>query len=68
MSSGTFFTNPWWLLVLVTCAVCSGALGQYCQRRFWPWFLAGLVFGPLTLIYEMVFIFPKRSHNRTMPQ
>jgi len=63
MLSGTIFSNPWWLLILVVCALCSGALAQYCQRRFWPWLLAGIVFGPLTLIFELLFILPGRRRR-----
>ena len=55
---GTFISNPLWIAVFVGSGLCSGFLASRHGRSFWPWFLTGLLFGPLALLYTVVvFVF-----------
>ena len=45
------------------CAVCTGAIAHYTGRRFWPSFLGGFFFGPLAVVFALIFFVPKRWRN-----
>jgi len=58
-----FWSRPNILLtgsLAVICAVCTGAVAHYTGRRFWASFWGGLLFGPLALVFALVFFVPKR--------
>ncbi len=54
--SGTYATNLALPVILVVCALLSGFIASRSGRRFLPWFLGGLFFGPLTLLYVLIVI------------
>ena len=58
--SVTFF-SPLWLLVIAGFALLCGAVARYNGRNFWSWFALGILFGPLTLLYFLVFEMRKRQ-------
>jgi hypothetical protein len=47
-------------IVTVISAVCTGAIAHYTGRRFWPSFWGGLLFGPLAVVFALIFYVPKR--------
>ncbi len=63
MFSGTYFSNPVIGLFLLACALACGYIASRSGRRFLPWFLGGLFFGPLTVLFVLIFVVPKRWRN-----
>jgi energy-coupling factor transporter transmembrane protein EcfT len=53
--SSVTFSLPVWLLVIAAFALLCGAIARYNGRSFWSWFGWGILFGPLTLIYFLLF-------------
>ncbi len=64
MFSGSLFSHPVLIALILGCAVCSGAIAYWRGRPFWRWFLAGILFGPLALVCALVFVLPKHSRGR----
>jgi hypothetical protein len=46
--------------IAVISAFCTGAIAHYTGRRFWPSFLGGFFFGPLAVVFALIFYVPKR--------
>ena len=58
-----FWSHPNFLLIeaiAVTLAICTGAIAHYTGKRFWPSFWGGFFFGPLAVMFALIFYVPKR--------
>jgi hypothetical protein len=58
-----FLSRPIFLLfeiIAVISAVCTAAIAHYTGRRFWPSFWGGFFFGPLAVVFALIFFIPKR--------
>jgi hypothetical protein len=58
-----FGPAQWVPIIAVASALCTGSIAHYCGRRFWRSFFGGLLFGPLAVVFALIFFVPKRWRN-----